>query len=293
MKRTPPDSVIRALRSEVGFACPVCGSPFLTWHHFDPPWREKHHHNPEGMIALCPEHAAHADGGHWTIVQFRNLKRPLNADVRIVASWPWQPEKAVFMLGNCYYIGERPLLSLGGCSVFEASRYSLPGLNSSAVMFSVNLRNEAGRPVLSLNDNFLSFRAHDLSDVQCPPQARIFEVKDKTGIFLKLQHKRLSLDSFLKKVPKTTYNTVDTIEYVSKMIQVSAVDSEGMIPLIEISGDLKSKYINMQLSRDKFTFQIKSYSKEMVNVPGRFYLPHLSSGALIIKNGQRELVRFG
>jgi hypothetical protein len=53
--RTPPIAVRRKLRQEVGFACPVpdCGSPYLTWHHFDPPWHVTPQHEPAGMIALC------------------------------------------------------------------------------------------------------------------------------------------------------------------------------------------------------------------------------------------------
>jgi hypothetical protein len=41
LPRRPPMDVIRLLRSEVGFCCPVegCGNPYLTWHHFDPPRR--------------------------------------------------------------------------------------------------------------------------------------------------------------------------------------------------------------------------------------------------------------
>lgn len=291
--RKPPDAVIRILRNEVGFACPICGSPFLTWHHFDPPWRKKQHHNPEGMIALCPEHATHADGGHWTITQLRSLKHPLNLDARVVASWPWQPEKAVFMLGNSYYIGERPLLALSNRSVFSASKYIPPGQHNPAIMFSVNLQNETGKSLLSLKDNFLSFYASDLSDVQCPPQAKIFEAVNKNGISLKLQHKRLSLDAFLEQVPANTYNRFDTVENVSRLIQETAIDSEGMVPIIEISGDLRSEGIDMHLGRDNSTFQVKAYNNELVNMPGRFYSPILSQGAMLLKIGQDELLRFG
>ncbi len=61
--RTPPIAVRRQLRREVGFGCslPGCGVPYLTWHHFDPPWRQEHYHRVEGMIALCRDHADKAD----------------------------------------------------------------------------------------------------------------------------------------------------------------------------------------------------------------------------------------
>jgi hypothetical protein len=74
---TPPKNVRELLRKEVNFGCPVqgCGIPYLTWHHFDPPWRIKEHNNPEGLIALCQTHAGLADGGRWTPDQLREMKQ--------------------------------------------------------------------------------------------------------------------------------------------------------------------------------------------------------------------------
>lgn len=58
--RDPGDQIKAMLRREVNFGCPVrhvdgtgCGSPILTFHHFDPPWATCFAHHPEGMIALC------------------------------------------------------------------------------------------------------------------------------------------------------------------------------------------------------------------------------------------------
>src|SRR5215211_7582447 len=76
VNRTPPIEVRRELRREVGFGCPVdgCGSPYLTWHHFDPPWKERQHHDVVGMVALCREHHDKADVGAFTRQQLRQLK---------------------------------------------------------------------------------------------------------------------------------------------------------------------------------------------------------------------------
>jgi hypothetical protein len=49
-------AAIEILRKEVGFGCPICRNPLLTWHHFAPPSNVEHHWRPEGMIALCLEH---------------------------------------------------------------------------------------------------------------------------------------------------------------------------------------------------------------------------------------------
>ena len=80
MDRTPPMEVRKLLRREVGFGCPVlnCGNPYLSWHHFGPPWREKQHHDPNGMIALCVEHHAKADAGTYTKEQLHSYKQQAN-----------------------------------------------------------------------------------------------------------------------------------------------------------------------------------------------------------------------
>ena len=294
MQRTPPNTVIKALRREVGFACPVCGCPFLTWHHFDPPWRTKKHHNPKGMIALCPEHASHADGGHWSIDQLRGLKRPIAKENRIVASWPWKPERAVFMLGNSYYVGERPLLSLDGRSVFAASKYCPPGLGSAEVVFSVDLRDQVGHTILSLKNNFLSFYASDFVDVNCPPQAKVFEAFSASeDIALRLSHRRLSLSDFLAQVPPASFNHYDTVETVSALMKATAIDSDGMIPVIGIAGRLKTKSLDMNLSSATFSILFKCYNNELVKVPGRFFAPELSKGAIVFQTREREIMRFG
>lgn len=77
MNRKPPAKVLKILREEVGFGCPIqsCGNPYLEWHHFDPKWGELNHHNPEGMIALCPAHHRKADANTYTKDQLRILKK--------------------------------------------------------------------------------------------------------------------------------------------------------------------------------------------------------------------------
>lgn len=75
LDRTPPPDVREALRKEVGFGCPICRSPFLTYHHFNPPWREKEHHEPKGMIALCAKHHDSADRNTYSVEYLDRLKK--------------------------------------------------------------------------------------------------------------------------------------------------------------------------------------------------------------------------
>src|ERR1700704_1512180 len=85
MNRTPPAEVRRLLRKEVGFGCPVagCDSPYLSWQHFEPPWEERQHHEPKGMVALCVLHHGQADARAFTVDQLRAFKdRDLNGAER-------------------------------------------------------------------------------------------------------------------------------------------------------------------------------------------------------------------
>jgi hypothetical protein len=75
-RSNPPAAIRRTLRQEVLFGCPVesCGSPYLTWHHFDPPWREREHHDPAGMVAMCLQHHKEADVNAFSDEQLRKMK---------------------------------------------------------------------------------------------------------------------------------------------------------------------------------------------------------------------------
>jgi hypothetical protein len=72
----------RLLRKEVHFGCPVdaCGSPFLTYHHFDPPYRKgKKHIQLLALSASLKNHPRLARAG-----------RVKEAKPRAAASWQSQ-----------------------------------------------------------------------------------------------------------------------------------------------------------------------------------------------------------
>src|SRR5688572_23167474 len=82
-----PREVTRQLRREVGYGCPECRKPLLTFHHFDPTWRGVEElcasegrsptaadHKVTGMIALCQIHHDYADGGGYTRAHLHELK---------------------------------------------------------------------------------------------------------------------------------------------------------------------------------------------------------------------------
>ena len=65
LRREAPIAVRRQLAEEVGFGCPIegWGSPYLMWHHFDPPWRVREHHDPVGMRQMI-DHLMKLSFGH-------------------------------------------------------------------------------------------------------------------------------------------------------------------------------------------------------------------------------------
>src|SRR5215211_1730983 len=104
MHRSPPKHVRRALAREVGFGCPVanCGSPYLTWHHFDPPWSERQHHDPAGMVALCREHHDAADAGAYSEHDFREMKARDRAQA-LRGRFEWRRQRLLAIVGGTFY----------------------------------------------------------------------------------------------------------------------------------------------------------------------------------------------
>jgi hypothetical protein len=103
LTRTPPADVRRQLRQEVGFGCPVenCGNPYLTYHHFDPPFSVEQHHDPNRMIALCWPH--HNQVAAWTVADFYEMKR--NAPTRdfLRGRFEWMKHDVLTIAGGNFY----------------------------------------------------------------------------------------------------------------------------------------------------------------------------------------------
>jgi len=139
MNRKPPAAVIRELRTEVGFGCPVpnCGNPYLEWHHFDPPWSSEPHHNPAGMIALCAEHHKKADNGAYTRDQLAALKTNRANPEEVRGRFDWRRNKLLTVVGgNFHFETPRPLV-IDGHNVVALSRDDEGNLLLSVEMLSL------------------------------------------------------------------------------------------------------------------------------------------------------------
>lgn len=187
MNRTPPAAVRRQLRAEVGFGCPVtgCGNPYLGYHHFDPPWSERPHHDPGGMVALCGEHHPKADAGAFTLDQLRDLKIR-KAEV-VEGSFDWRRDELLAVVGGNLYFETPKMVVFRGDPLIWFDRDDEGFLRLSLKMLS---RSFESRLELDANDWRLLGAP---SDFESPPSGRRIAVSYPNGDRLRVEF--LSLKS--------------------------------------------------------------------------------------------------
>ena len=93
---------------------PDCGNPYLSWHHFNPPWRDERHHRPADMIALCLDHSAKADGGAYQPELLREWKKTGQAQaVSIEGRFQWMRRDYLAVIGGNFYYKNGTILQIG------------------------------------------------------------------------------------------------------------------------------------------------------------------------------------
>jgi hypothetical protein len=164
-----PDKVRKALREEVGFGCPVedCGSPYLTYHHFDPPRREREHNDIPGMIALCREHHDHAEGGAFDKDQLRALKREgAERNRRITGRFSWRRQQLIVHVGQTLTFESRIPLAFNGIPVIALTRAP-----NSDLLVSINMLTTSMLPRLRMFENDWVSTGNPI-DLESPPFGR-------------------------------------------------------------------------------------------------------------------------
>mgnify|MGYP007059392549 CR=1 FL=1 len=180
MNRDPPLHVKRQLRKEVNYGCPVpgCGKPFLEWHHFDPPWHVRNHHDLSGVIALCTEHHPQADAGVFSVEQLRDFKRNPNNRELVCGKFEWMPENCIIRLGG-NYAPDRCRVSVGGEDVIRVEK-SESEMND----VSFTLRDEAGVEFAKMAENVFTCdtsTVHDLAISSSANRIKIWHERRKVG----------------------------------------------------------------------------------------------------------------
>jgi hypothetical protein len=155
-----PDQVKEKLRSEVGYGCPICRSPFLTWHHFDPPYSVRPHHEPDGMIALCGEHHDEADNDNWPPERLRALKKTPRSAEDVKGSFPsWEHENILVRLGGNYTGGSEVLVAIQGQPLVRFRRNA-----AGLLALSFDLWDSDGTPLLKVVNNALELYPEEVHD---------------------------------------------------------------------------------------------------------------------------------
>jgi hypothetical protein len=175
----------------VGFGCPVdgCGSPYLTWHHFDPPWRDGQTHNPDGMVALCLQHHKEADGGAFTHQQLRDLKTQgfmLRIGGAPGGRFNWRREQLILDAGGGLFVRCPEFLRMAGRPMIWLTTDA-----QGNQLLNLDIWDRTGALVFAMRDN--DWVVFDADDVEAPPGARSLIVRDSSkGIRLSVAFKTAS-----------------------------------------------------------------------------------------------------
>lgn len=195
MNRKPPSDVRRLLRKEVGFGCPVgnCRNPFLEWHHFDPKWSEREHHEPDGMIALCAMHHRQADAGAFTVEQLRQYKniRP-NLENRVGARFEWMRNRILISIGSNHYLETYDILKLNGHKIIWLTRDE-----DGHLLLNITPLSTSQEPRFGMEENF--WLAHgNQEDLECPPSGRLIRISYPNGDKFSIEFRELNDEESLR-----------------------------------------------------------------------------------------------
>lgn len=213
VSRNIPADVKRILRKEVNYGCPIefCGSPFLSYHHFSPPWHIENHHNPEGMVALCLHHHKAADNGAYTDKQLEECKsKPfLSGNDMLIGEIALKRENILFDVGGNYY--------LGASEIHLRKDEKLIWLEFDErghIMINLEIKDKDGETIFSMinNDWIIST---SLKDIESPPAMKMVKFSDnEKNIRLSIEYKTYSLENFIRE-----YQTIIDIRRIYEIVQ--------------------------------------------------------------------------
>lgn len=299
--RTPRKKIQQQLRAEVRFGCPVrnpdgtgCGSPILTFHHFDPPWAGHYEHNVDGMIALCPEHHNQADGGRWTRSQLREMKANPFIDDRLKVQWPWTPENIVLKFGGNLVVGGGSPLRLRGRPVFRFNPVNIPGLDISQVSFGSHIRNRSNVPWLSIDDNVFEIDLIDTTDLVFTPQTKMIRASCSDGTELSLRYKRLDRSDYAVEYNRLVSKKLPEEQVFKDLEKQNSVDSDGMVNLVELAGYFCTPDIEIRCRNDNLVVKSLVPGLEEEFPISGYVVNEVNHARFLLQNERnREFLRLG
>lgn len=218
MNRNPPDKIKKLLREEVGFGCPVpnCGSPYLEWHHFDPPWYVEEHHKPEGMIAFCREHHIQADHGAFTVEQIQDFKRDAQYNWgQVSGKFNWMRNRLLAVVGGNFFY-ETPI-------IFQFKDKPIIWFERDAneyLLLNMYMLTTTNQPRAHIRNNEW-FNTGGEEDIECPPSAKKLKISYPNGDFISIEFFELAtITEAKKKYPEASVERWE-IEFPITAVEVS------------------------------------------------------------------------
>lgn len=255
MNREPPAAVRTALAEEVGFCCPVngCGSPYLTWHHFDPPWSVREHHEPEGMIALCRDHHPEADAGAFRDDDLRKLKRTGREKSRLLgARFNWTREQLLVRVGSVFYYETPIAIRIGDGPIVWFNRNE-----ANRLLVNLSMPSATGDPRLEMRDNFWLTEGANLRALNCPPSGKVVQARYDNKDLLRIEFRNVnSLDELVRryqtKGPKRKRRRLSSSESSTNVSYADVIAREGItFPLAVAEITMRLPGTGIQLSANK------------------------------------------
>jgi hypothetical protein len=185
--RNPPPHVKQQLRREAGFGCPMpdagtdyCGSPYLQYHHFDPPWCKEKHHDPDRMIALCATHHGRAD--NLTVEQVREVKQTaLERAGEVAGRLDWMRRDLLLVTGTTIYYKPKTIVAVKGNPLLWFTRNA-----KDELLINAHTPDAKWRQRVSLLENDWVVRGNP-ADVESPPKGRSLAITYADGDRLQLR----------------------------------------------------------------------------------------------------------
>ncbi|MCP3942536.1 MAG: hypothetical protein GY710_13760 [Desulfobacteraceae bacterium] len=234
-----PADVRKTLRTETNFGCPVdgCGSPYLSYHHFDPPYHVKKHNNPEGMIALCLHHHKQADVGTYTNEQLFELKKDpyLKQGDTIEGEFNWRRKDILINAGSNIYCGPQMIYLTKDEPLFWLSTDE-----NSHVVLNLDIKDDSGEIIFSMRENDWIITS-DLKNIECIPSGKSLKFINE------LRSIRLNIE----------FNNLSKVELLSTF-----KDRYGQFALNDIANRFKGDQVAICKIQGKLVYPFKIWMKE-------------------------------
>jgi hypothetical protein len=246
------------------------------------------------MIALCSTCHRHADGGAYTKEQLHQLKKKSPTEPPKGAV-PWKTHSAFITWGGNYFLTNKSKVYL--IRVAGQELFALRLDDSGYMSINVSIWDKNNKMVLKIERNDILTDMNHLGDLECTAQAKEIRVQSKQNdAHINLRFDRKHIDEILRTIPEFAFNReqypglpMTCGEYTGAEI-IRLVDSDGLIPTIDISLKIHSQRFEVSTSNKGIRFDMRGLGYDAADFKGNLYN---EDAALIFKFATKEIVYLG